>query len=84
MITAVLDTNIFLQHLISSPRSASVRTFDGHFRIAYSPAMVDELLDVLMLPRIHDRHGLTDAEVLEYLAALFVSGGHARLTAHHP
>jgi predicted nucleic acid-binding protein len=34
--------------------------------------MVDELLDVLMLPRIHDRHGLTDAEVLEYLAALFV------------
>lgn len=76
MITAVLDTNVFVQYLISPGRSASVRTidayFDRQFRLAYSSAMFDEVLDVLMLPRIRARHGLTDAELLEYLAALLV------------
>jgi uncharacterized protein len=76
MTTAVIDTNIFVQYLISPSRSASVRTieayFDGRFRIAYSSAMFDELLEVLMLPHIRERHGLTDSEILEYLAALLV------------
>jgi putative PIN family toxin of toxin-antitoxin system len=76
MITAVLDTNLFVQYLISPPRSASVRTieayFEGRFSIAYSSSMFDELLDVLLLPRIRERHSLTETEILEYLAALLV------------
>lgn len=76
MTIAVVDTNIFVQYLLSPSRSASVRTieayFDGRFRLAYSSAMFDELLEVLMLPHIRDRHELTDGEILEYLAALLV------------
>jgi hypothetical protein len=76
MITAVIDTNIFVQYLLSGSRSASVRTveayYDGRFRIAYSSVMFDELLEVLMLPHIRNRHGLTDGEILEYLASLLV------------
>jgi putative PIN family toxin of toxin-antitoxin system len=34
--------------------------------------MIDEVLDVLVLPQIRSRHGLTDTELLEYLAALLV------------
>jgi uncharacterized protein len=76
MTTAILDTNIFIQYLIGSPRAASARTieayYDGRFRLAYSTEMFDELLEVLMLPRIRDRHGLTDSEILEYLSSLLV------------
>lgn len=31
MITAVIDTNIFVQYLIGSTRSASVRVVDAYF-----------------------------------------------------
>jgi putative PIN family toxin of toxin-antitoxin system len=76
MITAVVDTNILVQYLLSSSGSASARTveayFDGHFRLAYSSAIFDEVLEVLMLPQIRQRHGLDDAEILEYLASLLV------------
>lgn len=77
MITAVIDTNIFVQYLIGSPRSASVRVvdayFDDRFRLAYSPGMLDELLDVLTLPSIRKLHRATDTELLEYLAAIVVN-----------
>jgi len=77
MTTAVLDTNILVQSLISSPRSASVRTldayFDGRFRLAYSSPLFDELVGVLMLPQIRARHQLSDDEILEFLASLLVN-----------
>lgn len=75
---AVLDTNVFVQALIGSPVSASARTlnalFDGQFRLAYSPGTVDELLAVLAVPHIRERHGLTDDEVLEFVAAVIACG----------
>ena len=78
MINAVLDTNVVLQSLIGSPKGASARTLDAlfsdEFQIASSPAVVDEWLEVLSLPKIRKRHGLTDDEILEFLAALVVSG----------
>ena len=78
MITAVLDTNVVLQSLIGSPKSASARTldalFDGDFQIAYSPAVLDEWLEVLSIESMRRRHGLTDDELLEFLAAVVVSG----------
>lgn len=47
---------------------------DGRFRLAYTPETVDELVDALTIRRIRDRHGLTDDEVLEFVASLLVRG----------
>ncbi|MCI0680557.1 MAG: putative toxin-antitoxin system toxin component, PIN family [Gemmataceae bacterium] len=67
-----------MQSLIGSSRSASARTldalFEGKYRLVYSPAVVDEWLEVLAIPHIRDRHGLSDDELLEFLASLVVSG----------
>jgi uncharacterized protein len=72
--TAILDTNVVLQYHLSSSRSASVRTleafYDGHFRLIYSPLVLDEYFEVLMAPAMRERHRLTDAEILEFLGSL--------------
>jgi putative PIN family toxin of toxin-antitoxin system len=72
---AVLDTNVVVQSLISSPRSASARVldayYDGQFELSYSPATLDEVIDVLQLPAIRQRHGLADDELLEFVATVF-------------
>jgi putative PIN family toxin of toxin-antitoxin system len=74
MTSAILDTNVLVQSLISSPRSASARVldayFDGRFELICSSASVDELLEALLLPRIRQRHGLSDNEVLEFVTSL--------------
>jgi predicted nucleic acid-binding protein len=52
--TAILDTNVVVQALIGSRRSASARVLDayyeGRFRFCYSPDTLDELLAVLTVP----------------------------------
>jgi predicted nucleic acid-binding protein len=67
MTTAVLDTNVIVQSAFGSPRSAShrvMRALDaGRFRAVFSPAALDELVDVLLLPQIRARHGWTDDQV---------------------
>lgn len=74
MITAILDTNVLVQSAISSPRSASARVreayYDGRFQIVVSPDTLNELIEVLMLPRIRNRHGLSDGEILELIESL--------------
>lgn len=76
MTTAILDTNVVVQSLIGSANSASVRTrealYDGRFQLLYSPATLDELLDVLMLEAIRERHGLSDTEILDFVASVLV------------
>lgn len=76
MIRAILDTNVLVQSVIGSPDAASARTLDaayhGEFRILYSPDTLDELLAVLMVPSIRDRHGMSDDEILEFVASLLV------------
>ena len=78
MTTAVLDTNVIVQALIGSPASASARVldayYDGRFRLAYSPDTLDELLAVLTVSHIRDRHGFSDDEVLEFVASLLQHG----------
>src|SRR5258708_5093164 len=88
MIAAILDANVLVQSVISSPKSASARTldalFDGDFQLAHSPAVLDEWLEVLSLPKIRARHQLSDDELLELLASLVMSGvsysGEARIS----
>jgi putative PIN family toxin of toxin-antitoxin system len=74
MITAVLDTNIFVQSAIGSSRGASHRTLkaldEGKFRLVLSPAVLDELLEVLSLPKIRARHGWSDDEILMFITSL--------------
>ena len=74
MTLAVLDTNVVVQALVSSPRSASARVldayFDGRFQLAYAPETIAELVEVLSIPRIRVRHKFSDDEVLEFVAAL--------------
>jgi len=77
MITAVLDTNVILQAVIGSSRSASARVldayFDGKYWLAFSPATTDELLEVLNLPAMRRRHGWSDDEILRFVLSLHVS-----------
>jgi uncharacterized protein len=78
MITAILDTNVIVQGVISTSRSASARTIDalldGRFQLVYAPAVADEWLDVLSLPQMRRRHGLNDDELLDFLTALLIDG----------
>lgn len=78
MISAILDTNVVVQSLISSSSSSSARTLDayyeGKFGLVYSPAVLDEWLVVLSMPSMRKRHGLNDEEILDFLASLVAKG----------
>jgi putative PIN family toxin of toxin-antitoxin system len=77
MIHAILDTNVLVQAVISSPPAASARVLDayyeGRFRIVFSPATLDELIEVLLVPHIRRRHGMSDDELLEFVGSLLVN-----------
>lgn len=74
MITGILDTNVLLQSIIGSPRSASFRTLEaneaGKYRLIFSPATIDELIEVLLLPLMRDRHGWNDDEIVRFVTTL--------------
>lgn len=74
MITAILDTNVFIRAAIRYPDTASSRVvdayLDGNYRLILSYATLDELLTVLLLPRIRVRHGWSDQEILGFLTRL--------------
>src|SRR5712691_4805292 len=78
MITAILDSNVILQSLLSDVTSASVqvveRYFDGDFELIFSEATLDELIDVLSLERLKAKHGYSDDEILEYVNSLLDNG----------
>jgi putative PIN family toxin of toxin-antitoxin system len=77
MITAVLDTNVIVASAIGSAKSTGGRIldayFDGKFRLAFSPATSDELLQVLSLPKIRARHHWSDDQILRFVLSLHVS-----------
>ena len=73
MITALLDTNVFVQSLLSTSRAASSRVvealYDRRFRAVFSDATLDELLEVLAVQQMSESHGLTDDEILIFLTS---------------
>ena len=77
MITAILDTNVFVRAAIRYPGSASSRAvdayYDGKYQLVFSPATRDELLNVLTIPKIRARHGWSDDEVLRFLLTLLAN-----------
>src|SRR2546428_329898 len=76
MVTAILDTNIFIRAAIRYPDSASSRVldayYDGKYQLVFSPATRDELLDILLLPHIRARLGWSDDELLLFLTGVLV------------
>ena len=73
MITALLDTNVFVQSLLSTSRAASSRVvealYDRRFRAIISDATFDELLEVLAIQQMREAHGLTDDEILTFVTS---------------
>ena len=80
MIRAILDTNVLVQSVISAPPSASVAVldayYDGLFSLVGSAATLDELIEVMLVPHISQRHGMSDNEVLEFAASLQAGSEH--------
>ena len=78
MISAILDTNVVLQSVISTGASASImvleRYFDGDFETVFSDETIDELINVLSLARMRTRHGFSDDRILEYVDSLLDNG----------
>jgi putative PIN family toxin of toxin-antitoxin system len=72
MIRAILDTNVVVQATMSSGASAQVLDayYDNRFVLITSPATIDELVDVMLISRISQKHGMSEDEVLEFAATL--------------
>jgi putative PIN family toxin of toxin-antitoxin system len=74
MITAVLDTNVFVQYLIGGTQSASALTVEallaGSYLAVFSTDTIDELVEVLSVSSMNARHGLSDDEILDFIASL--------------
>jgi putative PIN family toxin of toxin-antitoxin system len=77
MISAILDTNVLVQAVISSPRSASQRALrayrDKRYRLVFSAETLDELHEVLSLPQMQARHGWTNAELAQHFTFLLAN-----------
>lgn len=88
MITAILDTNVLVQSLLTSASSASARVLDAYYdlkyRLIHSTQTLDELLDVLLVPRIRARHGLSEEEIAEFLVSLLINGTCSSAEPHAP
>ncbi|MES1204494.1 MAG: putative toxin-antitoxin system toxin component, PIN family [Pseudomonadota bacterium] len=70
-VRAVLDTQVVVRGLLGIRRSACAALFDalgaGVFVAVASPHIMQELRDVLDLPKLRGRYALTDDEVLGLL-----------------
>ncbi len=79
MVSAVIDTNILVAGILTAnPRSASRRVIDGLFSGAYdlllSPTILQEIQDVLTLPRLQSVHRLTADQIQRFCHSLQVRG----------
>ncbi len=76
MITAILDTNVLLQAAIGRAQGASCRVLraskEGKYTLVFSPTTLEELFDVLMVPRLRKLHGWSDDQILEFTSSFFV------------
>jgi putative PIN family toxin of toxin-antitoxin system len=74
MIRAIVDTNVLIRAALASLRSAAAQVldayYDGRYLLVFSPATVNELLEVLILPHIRARHGWSDDEILQFITTL--------------
>jgi putative PIN family toxin of toxin-antitoxin system len=73
MISAILDTNVFIRAALGSA-SPSARVLDAYldskFQLVLSPAVLEELFGVLILPSIRAHQGWSDDEIIDFLTKL--------------
>lgn len=77
MTRAVVDTNILLRALIKPHGTVGpilTRLAAGDYVLVYSQFVLDELLEKLALPRIHQKYSLDDQTVETTLALLALRG----------
>lgn len=83
MITAILDSNVVVQSLIGAFEAASFQTvlacFDREFRLIVGQDALDELLNVLSIPKIRERHGLSPPQILVFVKALLANAETVRV-----
>jgi len=77
MMRVVLDTNVLVGGLIRpNGRLGPIlrRLRDGDYTILYAASSLEELVSVLMRPRIRDKYGVTDGDIEAVLALILVRG----------
>ena len=71
LVRAVLDTNVLVSAVLS-PTGPSSRIFAlfrrGRFELVISPALLDEVLEVLLRPRIRLLTGMTVSQAVQLVA----------------
>lgn len=73
----VVDTNILVRALIKPQGTVGpvlLRLQKGDFTLLYSPATLEELVEVLDRPRIRQKHRLTRDDIADVIALLMVRG----------
>lgn len=73
----VVDTNILIRALIKPQGTVGPvldRLSTGDYRVLYSPAILEEIVDVLSRRRFRDKYGVKDQDI-ETLLALFILHG---------
>jgi hypothetical protein len=87
MVTAILDTNVFIRAALR-PGSPSARVvdayLDGSFRLVLSQAVLEELLTVLLLPEIREVHGWSDDKILQFMMNLTAAAAAGPSSLIHP
>ena len=74
---AVVDTNILVRALLKPAGSVGpvlTRLRDGDYTLVYSAALLEELVDVLVRPRLRQKYGLQDADVETVLRLILLRG----------
>lgn len=69
-VRAVLDTNIWVSAILNPAGSPAeiIKSFrQGDFLTVISEPIIAEIADVLSRPRIKDKYGITEADILELL-----------------
>jgi putative PIN family toxin of toxin-antitoxin system len=77
MIRAVIDTNILIRALIKPQGTVGpvlIALRDDRYTLVHAPALLDELIEKLLLPRIRLKYRV-EAEQVEALLALFALRG---------
>jgi putative PIN family toxin of toxin-antitoxin system len=76
MIEAILDSNIFVQAAFGRPNLASYRAIRAHesgqYGLVFSEETIDELIEVLSLPRMRERLGWSEDDILDFVLSFVV------------
>ena len=88
MITAIVDTNVLVQAVISRPQSASVRALKAYrnqqYKLVFSAETLEEVHTVLSVPIIRARHGWPDDQIAQHLTFLLANSLFFRVSSTLP